>query len=404
MKRTGIILLLVLFSVRPGHAYSDHRGFNIDSLEAVVAPWTAQAVEAATDSVAHQVVENWKGLMMGYLQVNGLRSEYYARNVLRTARQRHWPQEVIDASKVIGEIFWAQERYDSAAYYYNIALDALENIASGAKSYGNPDGFTQKDIDNNTSSMYGTLGNLYYSMDSLDRAFDCYAKAGEIFDRYGWDESNAVLHYNIGEIWMDEGDFTKERENYETALRYGRQAGDSLWIATPLKGLGALYLAQGRTRKGLRCLEEADRYFSLHEDQEFRYRLETLDFMGQILREQRRHLRTVIWILVLAALLTAAYLVTARKLKLSRSEKEETEEVLEETLKEIPAAKGSPELSAREKEILQLISNGFTGPQIADRICLSPETVKWYRKKLLVKFDASNTADLISKAKDANLI
>ena len=78
--------------------------------------------------------------------------------------------------------------------------------------------------------------------------------------------------------------------------------------------------------------------------------------------------------------------------------------MLEETLKEIPAAKGSPELSAREKEILQLISNGFTGPQIADRICLSPETVKWYRKKLLVKCDASNTADLISKAKDANLI
>ena len=42
--------------------------------------------------------------------------------------------------------------------------------------------------------------------------------------------------------------------------------------------------------------------------------------------------------------------------------------------------------------------------QIAEGLGLSPETVKWYRKKLLVKFDVANTAELTSTAKDLGLV
>ena len=35
---------------------------------------------------------------------------------------------------------------------------------------------------------------------------------------------------------------------------------------------------------------------------------------------------------------------------------------------------------------------------------LSPETIKWYRKKLLVKFDVPTSAALVSKAKDFGLV
>ena len=78
--------------------------------------------------------------------------------------------------------------------------------------------------------------------------------------------------------------------------------------------------------------------------------------------------------------------------------------MLEETLSEIPLPSGAPVLSEREMDILRLMADGLTGPQIADKVCLSPETIKWYRKKLLVKFEASNTPELISKAKDARLL
>lgn len=61
-------------------------------------------------------------------------------------------------------------------------------------------------------------------------------------------------------------------------------------------------------------------------------------------------------------------------------------------------------LTQREAEILQLLAQGLTNSQIADQLYLSPETVKWYRKRLLQKLEVSNTAALIAKAIQDNLI
>ena len=94
-----------------------------------------------------------------------------------------------------------------------------------------------------------------------------------------------------------------------------------------------------------------------------------------------------------------------KKLRLSKKEQAETAAIMEETLREIkPAGAGDIQLSAREKEILDLLAKGYTTPQIAEGLGLSPETVKWYRKKLLVKFDVANTAELTSTAKDMGLL
>ena len=46
-----------------------------------------------------------------------------------------------------------------------------------------------------------------------------------------------------------------------------------------------------------------------------------------------------------------------------------------------------PVLTPREKEVLQLIAEGFTNPQIAEKIFLSPFTVDSHRKNLLAKLD-----------------
>lgn len=53
-------------------------------------------------------------------------------------------------------------------------------------------------------------------------------------------------------------------------------------------------------------------------------------------------------------------------------------------------------LSAREKEVLELIMIGLTNPQIAEKLCISPETVKSHRKHILKKTGSKNTASLIT--------
>ena len=68
------------------------------------------------------------------------------------------------------------------------------------------------------------------------------------------------------------------------------------------------------------------------------------------------------------------------------------------------AAKALPELTAREKEVLALIAEGYTTPEIAGKIFLSLFTVDSHRKNLLAKLGVKNSASLIKLAVEKKLI
>jgi len=53
------------------------------------------------------------------------------------------------------------------------------------------------------------------------------------------------------------------------------------------------------------------------------------------------------------------------------------------------------DLSKREREVLELICAELTTPEIAEKLFLSPRTVEGYRKQLLEKTGARNTAGLV---------
>lgn len=55
-------------------------------------------------------------------------------------------------------------------------------------------------------------------------------------------------------------------------------------------------------------------------------------------------------------------------------------------------------LTRREKEILELIADGMTNAEIAQKLFISVLTVDSHRKNLLAKLDAKNTASLIKIA------
>ena len=60
--------------------------------------------------------------------------------------------------------------------------------------------------------------------------------------------------------------------------------------------------------------------------------------------------------------------------------------------------------SPREKEILQYIADGYTTKEISDKIFRDEETVKTYRKNLLIKIVAKNTSEMVKKACEQNLV
>lgn len=63
-----------------------------------------------------------------------------------------------------------------------------------------------------------------------------------------------------------------------------------------------------------------------------------------------------------------------------------------------------PKLTRREKEILTLVAEGITTPQIAEKLIISPLTVETHRRNLIQKMGVTNAAQLVKMAIEQKLI
>ncbi len=68
------------------------------------------------------------------------------------------------------------------------------------------------------------------------------------------------------------------------------------------------------------------------------------------------------------------------------------------------ASKAAGDLSKREMEVLQLIVDGFTNMEIADKLFISNRTVDTHRRNLLQKLNVRNTAELVKFALKNGLV
>ena len=418
MKRILLAIIVLVLAAGNCAAYIDHRGHNLDSLERVVAGWTPEREAMASEQEASSLVFAYYELMLGYRNINGERSMHFARKCYNLASRWNWLSKMSDGLKGIAIIHYGQERYDSALVYYFQAKDVVDRMASGETSFTDNNPYSEITVDDSYSTLYGAMGNCYNLMDSLPKAMEYYSKAGEIFEKYGWNESNAILWYNMGETWYEEGDLDQALACYEKSLHYAKASGDSLQLASAYKGLGGYWLAKGRTARALRYIEKADSYYSLHEDQEFMARIETLGLTNRIMAEQKKLWRTMAISGALVILLLLSIWLILRKMDRLRREKEGADAAIGQALQDLGGSgedsdaaedapvvpEAEPLLTDREEQILPLIAEGLTSPQIADKVFLSLATIKWYRKKLMIKLDAANTAELISKAKEKGLI
>lgn len=78
-----------------------------------------------------------------------------------------------------------------------------------------------------------------------------------------------------------------------------------------------------------------------------------------------------------------------------------SKEVRDQLLSDV---KKAPVLTLREREIIRLMSEGCTMKEIADRLCLSFETVHSYTKNLRVKLGCNNTASMVRTAMEQHWI
>ena len=89
--------------------------------------------------------------------------------------------------------------------------------------------------------------------------------------------------------------------------------------------------------------------------------------------------------------------------------REEVREVSAPTAPATPVAPDAARLerlgiTRREHEILQLIAEGLSTREIADRLAVSENTVKTHTSRLLAKLNASRRTQAVQRAKEAGLL
>ena len=62
-----------------------------------------------------------------------------------------------------------------------------------------------------------------------------------------------------------------------------------------------------------------------------------------------------------------------------------------------------PQLTEREREVLALIAQGLTNSAIAERLVLSPKTVRNYITEIFSKLQVADRAQAIIQARNAGL-
>src|SRR5688572_17560261 len=61
-------------------------------------------------------------------------------------------------------------------------------------------------------------------------------------------------------------------------------------------------------------------------------------------------------------------------------------------------------LTRREREILALLAQGYTGPEIADRLTLALSSVRWHLKHLYAKLGVNSKRQALDRARQLGLL
>lgn len=73
------------------------------------------------------------------------------------------------------------------------------------------------------------------------------------------------------------------------------------------------------------------------------------------------------------------------------------------TLSTMTSPQAFPELTERERQILDLIAHGLNNPQITERLMLSPKTVRNHISNIFSKLQVADRAQAIIRAREAGL-
>lgn len=233
-------------------AYNDYRSARVDSLEA--------ALKSDNPPKGDDLLRAYDELMRGYLPFDSIKALDYGRKAMALSYECNGLNVRQNVLRRFALLHYGREEFDEAIRIYQQALAVVDTMATLKR-------YTQKDIDDSRSTIYGNLGNVYNLQDKHHLAIHYYQLALPIFEQYNWLESQAILYYNIGELYHTMGNNGEALRNYLLGLEKGVESKDSMMMAMPRKGLTRLYIQQGDYAKARETANLCYAYYHAHRDE-----------------------------------------------------------------------------------------------------------------------------------------
>ena len=209
----GILLAAVCLSAT---AYDDHRNTKVDSLEA--------ALKSANPPKGDDLLRTYERLMRGCLPYDTQKASDYGHKALALSYERNGLNIRQNILRYFAQIHYAHEEHDEAIRLFKWALAVVDTMELSGR-------YTQRNIDDARSCIYGAIGNDYNIQDKHHLAIHYYQLALPIFEKYNWLESQTILYHNIGELYYLMGNFQEAERNYQLSIDKGKESKDSLMIA-----------------------------------------------------------------------------------------------------------------------------------------------------------------------------
>lgn len=269
MKKAVYLLvsMLTLVSATVSAQYADHRNRKVDSLEMVL--------NSPNPPEGEQLIRLYMDLMYGYIQTDGAKSDAYAQKTLALSFEINALNARFQALRILGQNAYGRDEFDQAITYYNEAAEVIEQMKSDTR-------YDERAIDDNYSSLYGSIANVYNMQDKVHLAIHYYQLALPIFEKYHWMESATILYHNIGELYFNLGNIAEAERNFLKAVETSLQTNDSLIMVLPHKGLAKLYQEEGDYAKAEQSARICWDYYSRHADGEADDYLSVLVVMARI--------------------------------------------------------------------------------------------------------------------------
>ncbi len=274
----------------------------------------------------------------------------------------------------LGRVATAEGRYERALALHEVALAAHRRV-------GNADG---------VAYLLWGLANIARLQGDVARAGRQYDESLEVFRELGDRQGEVFVLHGLACLAHMTGDDIESLKLFSDALTQNRSLGERYWAVACIEGISAVLIQRGHVEPAVRLLSAADA---------LRKTIQTVPTVAE-----RQEIKQTLAI-ARRTLTNSAYeeaWAVGQKLSLEEATAEAL--ALTENPEVLPRPVSPFNLTRREQEVLALLCQHLTDPEIAERLFLSPRTASNHVANILGKLGAANRREAIALATRHGLV